>query len=53
MTVLTQPTLPTQTCSVVSGSGTMAGVNVTVVVNCTTNTYSVSGTITDLAVERI
>ncbi|MCB1192610.1 MAG: DUF1554 domain-containing protein [Leptospiraceae bacterium] len=45
VTVLTQPTLPTQTCSVVSGSGTMAGSNVTITVNCTTNTYTISGAI--------
>jgi hypothetical protein len=50
VTVQTQPSAPTQTCSVTNASGTIAGANVTdVAVNCVTNTYSVSGTISGLA----
>ncbi len=38
-----------QTCTVASGSGTMGGANVTnVTVTCSTNTHSISGTITGL-----
>jgi hypothetical protein len=49
VTVLTQPTSPNQTCSVTSGSGTLAGANVnTVGVACVTNTYAVGGTISGL-----
>ncbi len=48
VTVLTQPSVPTQTCVVSSGSGT-ANANVTSVsIACTTVTYTVSGTITGL-----
>ena len=51
VTVKTQPTYPTQTCSVSNPSGTIGNANVTnVVVNCTViSTYTVSGTITGLA----
>ena len=47
VTVQTQPGAPTQTCAVANGSGTTTGgTNVTnVTVNCTTNTYSVGGTV--------
>lgn len=49
VTVTGQPTSPSQTCSVTSGTGTLAGANVTSVsVNCTTNTYDVGGSITGL-----
>ncbi len=49
VTVLTQPSSPTQTCSVTNGSGTVGGANVTnVSVTCTTNTYTVGGTVTGL-----
>lgn len=49
VTVTAQPTAPSQTCTVTSGTGTLAGANVTSVsVNCTTNTYAVGGTITGL-----
>ncbi len=50
VTAFSQPTNPSQTCIVSSGTGTMAGANITsVAVNCTTNTYTVSGTVTGLA----
>ncbi|HTB75116.1 MAG TPA: hypothetical protein VK762_17820 [Polyangiaceae bacterium] len=52
VTVLTQPSAPTQTCTVTtgSGSGTVAAANITSVrVTCTTNTYTVGGTVTGLA----
>jgi hypothetical protein len=49
VTVATNPTNPTQTCSVTGGTGNIAGANVTTVgVNCVTNTYSVSGTMSGL-----
>jgi hypothetical protein len=49
--VLTQPTSPSQTCTVTNGVGTLAGANVTdVAVACVTNTFTVSGTLTGLAV---
>ena len=49
ISVTGQPTSPSQTCSVTSGSGTLAGANVTSVsVNCTTNTSNVGGSITGL-----
>lgn len=49
VTVGTQPTNPTQTCSVTGGSGTIGSANVAnVAVQCTTNNLSVSGTITGL-----
>lgn len=44
VTVLTQPSTPPQTCNVTSGSGTLAGANVTsVVVTCVGNTIFVNG----------
>src|SRR5262249_40403777 len=43
------PSAPTQTCTVTGSSGTVGGTNVnTVVVNCATNTYTISGTVTGL-----
>jgi large repetitive protein len=49
VTVLTQPSLPTQTCTVLGGTGTVGGGNVTsVAINCTTNRYMVGGTISGL-----
>jgi hypothetical protein len=48
--VFTQPTTPNQTCVVTNGSGTVTGANVTnVTVACTTNTYTIGGTVTGLA----
>jgi uncharacterized repeat protein (TIGR03803 family) len=47
LTVLTQPT--GQTCDVTSGSGTISGANVTSAqIACTTNTYTISGTVSGL-----
>ncbi|MFZ3264074.1 MAG: Ig-like domain-containing protein [Terriglobales bacterium] len=46
VTVLTQPSSPTQTCLVTNGSGTVGSANVTnVQINCTTNTYTIGGSI--------
>lgn len=48
VTVLTQPSTPAQNC-VVSGGGGTASANVTgILVNCTTLTYPIAGTITGL-----
>jgi hypothetical protein len=50
VTVLTQPAVPSQTCSVTAGSGTVTSANVTtVVVTCITNTYTIGGSISGLA----
>ncbi len=50
VTVYTQPTVPNQTCVVSNGSGTLSGGNVTNVnVSCTTDTYTVGGTVSGLA----
>jgi hypothetical protein len=49
VTVATQPTSPSQTCTVGSGAGVVGATAVTnVVVTCVTNTFTVGGTITDL-----
>ncbi len=48
--ILTQPSIPTQTCTLSGNAGTLVAGNVsTVVVNCTTNTYTVGGKIAGLA----
>jgi hypothetical protein len=49
VTVLTQPTGPSQTCNVTAGSGTVTSGPVTVNVACTVNTYAVSAVVTGLA----
>ncbi len=50
VTILTQPTNPTQTCVLTNDTGTVGSANVTnVSVVCTTNTYTVGGTLTGLA----
>ena len=50
VTVLTQPTGPTQSCVVADGSGTVGSAGVTnVTITCTTTTFTVGGTITGLA----
>jgi hypothetical protein len=50
VTVAQQPTTPSQTCTVTNGSSTVGVANVTsVIVTCTTNTYTVRGTISGLA----
>jgi 6-phosphogluconolactonase (cycloisomerase 2 family) len=47
--VQTQPSNPTQTCTVANPTGTVTSANITNVnVTCTTNTYSVGGTVTGL-----
>lgn len=51
VTVLTQPTNPTQTCTVANGSGTAAANVTNVAVTCTTatTTFNISGTLTGLS----
>lgn len=50
VSVKTQPGSPAQTCTANSSAGTVAGANVTTVtVICSTNSYSVGGTISKLA----
>jgi subtilisin family serine protease len=47
--VLTQPTTPSQTCSVTNGSGTVASANITSIsVSCTTNSFTIGGTVSAL-----
>ena len=49
VTVATQPTSPSQTCTPASNTGANVTVDInSVVINCTTNQYTVSGTITGL-----
>jgi hypothetical protein len=49
VTVKTQPTGPSQTCAVTAATGTVGGANVTnVAVTCTTNKYTVGGSIAGL-----
>lgn len=50
VTVQTQPSSPAQTCSVASGNGTVTSANVTTVtVSCSTNAYTVGGTVAGLS----
>lgn len=50
VTVQTQPTDPSQTCTMANGEGEVAGANVTnVTVTCVTDTFAVGGTVTGLA----
>ncbi len=50
VTVRTNPTGPVQTCVVTQGSGNVVTADVTTVaVNCSTNSYSVAGTVTGLS----
>jgi hypothetical protein len=50
VTVKTQPSSPSQTCTVANGNGTVAGASISgVAVTCTTNSYSVGGTVSGLA----
>src|ERR1700741_2584806 len=50
VTVLTQPSGPSQTCTVGSGSGTIAAANVSnVVVTCATGAFALRGTVSGLA----
>src|SRR6185312_5672949 len=48
VSVLTQPSSPAQTCAVTSPTGTVAAADVTVSVSCTTNTYSIGGSVSGL-----
>ncbi len=48
VTVATQPTSPKQVCSVASGSGTVAGANVTNIAVTCKKTHKVGGTVTGL-----
>ncbi|MCB1193116.1 MAG: chitobiase/beta-hexosaminidase C-terminal domain-containing protein [Leptospiraceae bacterium] len=46
VTVTNQPLNPWQTCTISNGNGTITNANITnVTINCTTNQYSVTGTI--------
>ena len=50
VTVATQPSNPTQVCTVTNGSGTVGGTDITnVSVACTTSTFTVGGTVGGLA----
>ena len=50
VSVLTQPSNPSQTCTVTNGSGTVTSGNVTnVAVTCVTNTYTVGGIVSGLS----
>ena len=49
VTISTQPTNPSQTCTVAHGSGTVSGDDITnVAVTCTTNSFTVGGTVSGL-----
>jgi hypothetical protein len=49
VTVLTQPTAPSQTCTVTAGAGTITGENVTdVAVKCIVNSFSIGGSVSGL-----
>jgi 6-phosphogluconolactonase (cycloisomerase 2 family) len=49
VTISSQPTNPTQTCTVAHGMGTISGSDITnVAVTCTTNTYTVGGSVSGL-----
>jgi hypothetical protein len=50
VTISSQPANPSQTCAAANASGAVANSNVTtVIVTCTTNTYTVGGTVTGLS----
>ncbi|HCF56915.1 MAG TPA: hypothetical protein DFS52_02825, partial [Myxococcales bacterium] len=50
VTVFAEPSNPNQTCTVTGGTGTVDGAEVTgIAINCATNTYPVSVTVTGLA----
>jgi hypothetical protein len=49
VTVKTQPTGPSQSCTVSNGSGAMGNADVSdVTISCSTNTYAIGGTVTGL-----
>jgi hypothetical protein len=48
--VATQPSMPSQTCTVTNGTGTIAAADISnITVACTTNTYTVGGTVAGLS----
>lgn len=50
VTVLAQPNVPSQTCTVTSGTGSVGGLGVTsVTVTCVINSYAIGGTVIGLA----
>ncbi len=49
VTIKTQPTNPSQTCAVTNGTGTVYGPVNNVSITCTTNRYTVGGTISGVA----
>jgi large repetitive protein len=50
VTVLTQPSTPSQTCTVTAGSGTVGSSAITdVAIGCTTNSFAVGGTVIGLS----
>ena len=49
VTIKTQPTGPFQTCVATNAAGVIGGSNVSVPVSCTTDMFSVGGTVTGLA----
>ncbi len=48
VTVLTQPTTPSQTCSAPNNAGTVTSAPITVNATCTINSFAVGGTVTGL-----
>src|SRR5437867_8733303 len=49
VTVFTQPTGPSQTCSVTNGSGNVASANVaSISISCATNSFTIGGTVSGL-----
>ncbi|HMC36202.1 MAG TPA: hypothetical protein VKH65_17420, partial [Myxococcales bacterium] len=49
VSVFTQPTNPSQTCTVSNGSGTVGSANVTnISISCATNSFTVGGTVSGL-----
>jgi 6-phosphogluconolactonase (cycloisomerase 2 family) len=50
VTILAQPSNPTQTCSIASGAGVIGGANASVAVTCVTNQFTVSGTVSGLTI---
>src|SRR6202011_4392309 len=50
VTVFSQPIGPSQTCALSSGSGNATSANITTVkLTCTTNTYTIGGTVSGLS----
>src|SRR5260221_1952497 len=49
VSVFTQPTGPSQTCTITNGSGTVGSANVAgISVSCTTNSFTIGGTVSGL-----